>query len=180
VFVAAGSKVHNFDDSSAAKDPPRDSLSASAGIVAIARSGSWLVVGYRNGNIELLPMDASQQRPSFSFERAPASRPELIVPGPPGTVVLGYANGVVGIWSEANGALLASERLHGRVVHLRTEGHRLYAASELGQHLVWELEAFYRPYCELLGNVWSDVPVVWDNGQPVMREPDAQHHCNSR
>jgi WD40 repeat protein/serine/threonine protein kinase len=180
VFVAAGNKVHIFNDSSAAKDPPRDALSASAGIVAIARSGPWLVVGYRNGNIELLPMDASQQRPSFSFERAPASRPEIIVPGPPGTVVLGYANGVVGIWSEANGTLLASERLHGRVVHLRTEGQRLYAVSELGQHLVWELEAFYRPYCELLHNVWADVPVVWHNGQPTMREPDAENHCRNQ
>ena len=50
---------------------------------------------------------------------------------------------------------------------MHTRGDDLYAATELGDHLAWELRVFSVPHCELLREVARDVPVVWEGGRPV-------------
>ncbi|MFH0901243.1 MAG: hypothetical protein V2A73_11505, partial [Pseudomonadota bacterium] len=143
---------------------------------------------------------------SLAFEGVPASAVVSIIEGPPGTLVAGYANGFLGIWNLENGTLLDSAKLHGPVVHLlldrraaasprsssarnnplierereRDAAGKLYAVTELGDYFVWDLDAFYQEYCELLGNVWSQVPVVWQAGLPVVSLPPAWHKCAAK
>jgi hypothetical protein len=63
------------------------------------------------------------------------------------------------------------------VVHLHLEGDKLYAATDLGGHFTWDLSAFSIERCKLLQQVWASVPVVWEHGRAVKREPPAEHPC---
>ena len=74
----------------------------------------------------------------------------------------------------ANLGIAASEA---PVVHLLLEDHQLYAATELGDFQVLDLELYYRDHCDIMREVWQEVPVVWDNGLPVARPPDPSHRC---
>jgi hypothetical protein len=67
--------------------------------------------------------------------------------------------------------------MHGAVAHIVLDDHKLYAATILGVHLVWDLKAFETDYCELLNQVWSKVPVVWEGGTPVVMPPPDDHRC---
>jgi hypothetical protein len=95
-------------------------------------------------------------------------------------VVLGFASGVVGLWSLENGQRLEHGRIHGPVIHLVLKGTRLYAATGLGDHLVWDLGLFYETYCAVLREVWAEVPIVWENGLPALRAAPAAHRCRRR
>ncbi|MBI4703325.1 MAG: protein kinase [Deltaproteobacteria bacterium] len=137
-------------------------------------AGGFLAVGFREGNIELLSASGVRERHAFSFEGVPASAPVRMLAGPMGTLVAGYADGLLGLWDIGDGKQLARARLHGPVVHLLLEGEKLYAASALGEHLVWDLSAFYLGDCELLRRVWESVPVVWEQGRR------RRHGCGCR
>ena len=147
------------------------------GVTAMTHVGKWLVAGFRDGNIELVPTTAGQRKPRFYFEDVPSSPVVRLLPGPPGTLMAGYANGVVGIWNMANGVRLHHARLHGPVVHLLLKQSKLYAATELGDHLTLDLGPFYDRYCALLRQVWQEVPVVWHNGLPRLKKPPTEHRC---
>jgi len=54
---------------------------------------------------------------------------------------------------------------------------RLYAASDLGRQLVWDLSAFHKDYCALMRQLWDEVPVVWQSGQTLERPAPAGHRC---
>jgi hypothetical protein len=97
--------------------------------------------------------------------------------GPSGTLLAGFADGTVGIWNLDNGSRLHHARLHGAVRQLRVRRGTLLAATELGQHLTLDLGVFQRPYCEVLRQLWRQVPVVWEAGLPVLRPPPRQHPC---
>ena len=152
-------------------------LLASVGITAVARlTTDWLAVGYANGNVELLRSQetsatTASATPNQSLERTPASGVTRIIPGPMGTLIAGYGNGFVGMWSMRDGKLLADGHIHGPIEHLLLEDHGLYAASSLGQHLVWDLSTFYVERCTLLREVWQRVPVVWQEGRAVAATP---------
>ena len=103
-----------------------------------------------------------------------------ILAGPLNTVVVGYANGLVGLWDTRDGKRLAHARLHGPVVHLQLEDQMLFAATDLGHHLQWDLSVFSRDYCTLLREVWHEVPVVWSSGRPVAAPPPIKHRCSSK
>ena len=96
------------------------------------------------------------------------------------TVIVGHASGDVGVWALKTGERLASGRLHGAVIHLALSRGRLYAATDLGGHLVWDLRILEASRCELLRAVWKRVPVVWERGRPVPRAAPLGHRCWSR
>jgi hypothetical protein len=191
VLVATGADVLVFDE--AGQQTARHD--AGAGIQALSwhtASGAaadgrdWLIVGYRNGNIELRAVGrpptssggtAAEARARLMLEQTPSSEPVRLLAGPLGTLIVGYANGVVGLWHLADGTRLAHSRLHGPVVHLVLEGHQLYAASELGGSLVWGLDAFYLEPCELLRRVWQRVPVLWRAGRAEPAPVPRDHRC---
>ncbi|MBW1808155.1 MAG: hypothetical protein JRJ87_08170, partial [Deltaproteobacteria bacterium] len=99
--------------------------------------------------------------------------------GPRGTLVLGYANGQVGIWDLENGARLEIAKLHGPLTHLRIHQQKLYAVTELGDYLVWDLSIFRADYCSLVRSLWDKVPVVWQAGRPTLLPRPEEHRCRT-
>ena len=172
VLVAADSRVLLFD----ARGRKGASHEVGVGVSALARCGGQLAVGFTDGNIEVVPLDGGR-RPTHTFEGVPSSPVVRMLPGPMGSIIVGYANGLLGIWKLDSGALLHHVRLHGPVVHLVLRQGRLYAATELGDHLELDLRIFLRGYCDLVRQVWRRVPVVWDSGLPVKRKPHRKHRC---
>jgi WD40 repeat protein len=150
------------------------------GVAAMAQVGEWIALGNRDGNIDLVPLSGGTRRAGFSFENTPSSEVVRILDGPAGTLIAGFANGTVGIWSMANGVQLHRVRLHGPALHLLLRDGRLYVATELGDHLVLDLRVFTLPYCELIRKLWKTVPVVWSDGLPRIQPPPADHHCSLR
>ncbi|MGC4113525.1 MAG: WD40 repeat domain-containing protein [Myxococcales bacterium] len=172
LLVAQGREVAVFD----AQGAERARTAADLGATALARlPGGALAVGFKDGNVELLA--GSQAGAQFRFEDVPASPVERLLPGPMGTLVAGYANGLVGVWDAANGARLHVEQLHGPVAHLALSGRTLYAATELGDRTAVDLRVFHQPWCELVREVWREVPVVWEEGRPVARAAPPGHAC---
>jgi WD40 repeat protein len=173
-LVAAGARVKVFDG----RGERLAVHEVSVGVSALTLASRRLVIGFGDGNIEVLPTgDADRRAPSFSFEGVPSSPVVRMLPGPMGTLIAGYADGLLGIWKLDSGTLLHHVRLHGPVVHLALRGGKLHAASELGDHLDLDLSIFRLDYCQVLYRVWRRVPVVWDSGLPVKRKPDPRHPC---
>ncbi|MFH0901239.1 MAG: protein kinase [Pseudomonadota bacterium] len=154
-----------------------DSLSVGPGVTSIARLGEWWIVGFREGQLELLRVRPGREKPRFSFEGVPASKVSRILEGPTGTLIAGYENGVLGIWDPRNGAQLESIKMHGSVEHLVMKHGRLYAATAVGDSVVLDLTVFEESYCSLLGRVWQSVPVLWEGGLPVVRPVPDTHRC---
>jgi hypothetical protein len=135
-----------------------------------------VMIGYRDGTIEAQPLEGDGGPTDF-FEPAASGRVMRILAGPMNTVIAGYANGTVAMWNVLDGVRLAHARLHGPIAHLALEGQRLYAASALGRSLVWDLEVFSRDYCDVLRDVWREVPSTWHNGRAIPQDPPVAHPC---
>ncbi|MFH0901680.1 MAG: serine/threonine-protein kinase, partial [Pseudomonadota bacterium] len=138
-----------------------------------------LVVGHDTGDIELLPISPGTSKPSYTFEETLPSAIERFSEGPRRTLMVGYSSGDLGVWSLENGKRLRHSKLHGPIVHLLvdSETSRLYAATELGDYQSNDMTTFYHDYCVLMRHVWESVPVVWENGMPVVRQPPHSHRC---
>ena len=179
LLVAAGDEVLAFG--AAGPLPPRgpalERYRAGAGISALAQSDGSIFVGYRDGTLEALSVSHGPPTAARSFEQVPASPVLRIVPGPADTLFVGYGNGLLGMWSQRDGTQLDRTMLHGPIVHLRVEGQKLYAATELGRFLVRDLSVFFVDHCTLLREVWDRVPVLWQQGQALEQPPPARHRC---
>ncbi|MFH0902942.1 MAG: WD40 repeat domain-containing protein [Pseudomonadota bacterium] len=150
------------------------------GVTAVGRVGGYLVLGFKEGHIGLQPLDRRLPIPSFAFEGAPSTAVVRLLAGPPGTLVAGFSDGTLGLWNVQNGTLLDSAKLHGAIAHLLVAEGNLYAATELGDHVVMRLGVFYQRYCDLLAEVWSSVPVVWEQGLPEIRKRPPRHPCAAK
>jgi hypothetical protein len=144
---------------------------------ADAEAARMIAVGYQEGNLELLHAGKAPSDGALTFERVPASPPVRMLMGPTNTLIVGYANGIVGMWNLLDGAQLADARVHGSATHLMLAGKLLYAASELGQSFVWDLSPFYVNHCDLVRQVWSRTPVVWHGSRPSKLAPPEGHPC---
>jgi hypothetical protein len=153
---------------------------ADIGMSAILRIAEAIVVGFKEGTIEVIPRRGDQSGSSLSLQEAPSSPIVTLLQGPMGTLVVGFANGLFGLWEMKNGARLFATTFHGPVVHTLMRGGKLYAASELGDHQAMDLRAFEISYCDLVREVWRSVPVVWEDGLPVPRRPPFDHACARR
>jgi len=147
-------------------------------VTALAGNGRSLVAGRVGGSITVVPRPGRPNLPSPLFQSAPSSPVVSLVTGPLDTLVAGFANGVVGMWNLRTGRRLYHSRLLGPVVHLALADGSLYAATALGDRRALPLSAFYLSYCELLREVWRQVPIVWLNGGPERSLPPRQHRCN--
>jgi WD40 repeat protein len=174
ISVAVGSEVQTF---SAAGARGRSEPLA-PGATALLATAEHLVAGFPDGSIDVRP----RGRPGKTIRLADsAARPvTVLTEGPLGTVAAGHANGAVGVWNLADGRLLDQGKLHGPILHLVIHDGQLFAATEIGDHLTWNLDGLRRPYCDLLAEVWAQVPVVWEGERPVRRPPPPQHPCASR
>lgn len=152
-------------------------LQSRVGARAVAQVGPWLALGNQDGHIELVPGPSGRTPPSLNFEGVPSSAVVRLMEGPTRTLVAGFANGTVGIWSTVNGAKLETRRLHGPVRFIARKGNRLHVATELGDHAAMDLGVYLRDYCELLREVWAQAPASWEGGRAQLRAPPGQHAC---
>lgn len=152
----------------------------SEGVTAVtATATGWLVLGYREGSLEALARPGSAGDPPPAFDQVQASPVLVLAAGPRNTVVAGHADGQLSLRSLEDGALLRSQRLHGRVVHLLMGERHLHAATDLGDHATWDLQTLHISRCELLHRIWRAVPVVWEHGNPTFRPPPEHHPCRA-
>jgi hypothetical protein len=139
-----------------------------------------IAVGYGNGGIELVRAKApakSKASPALSFHKTSSSPVVRMMVGPMSTLIVGFANGVVGTWSLRDGRLLAERKLHGPIEHMLLEDQTLYVASALGQHLRWDFSTLYADRCAVLRELWRRVPIIWRDGRAVVTEPPSKHEC---
>ena len=155
----------------------RASYAADEGVTALTLVGRWLALGFADGEISLVATGGKLRPPTISFEKLPTTAAVRLLEGPRDTLIAGHADGSVGIWSLKSGVRLDHARLHGPVAHLRVHGGKLYAASELGDHAAMDLSAFQVDYCELMRQIWREVPVVWRNRTAAVLPPPPDHRC---
>jgi WD40 repeat protein/serine/threonine protein kinase len=155
----------------------RASWEVQGAATAVARIDSSVVVGYREGIVESLPALGGGE--ALRYVDVPAHAPRRIVPGPQGTVAIGFVDGFLGIWDTQTGTLLQHAELHGAVEFLQRQEDRFVAATELGDVERIDLSILSRDYCELMGEVWGAVPTDWEGGRPVVQEPPVGHPCRS-
>ncbi len=172
-LVASGSHLDLYD--ATGKRAARHTIDV--GAVAVGQIGGAFAVGYRDGKIDILEEPSDGPTHTAALERPPTSPPTELLAGPMDTLIAGYQSGDVGIWSLADGSRLTRARLHGAITHLLLEDGKLYVASELGDHLVWDLSQLRRDYCELMEEIWERVPVVWTEGHATVRPPPETHRC---
>ncbi len=174
MLIATENELITFDwDRAISQRAPVD-----VGVTALARlDRSSFVVGYRDGSIEVMDVEEPAEARVSSFERHPASPPTRIVIGPRDTVLVGFENGVVGMWDVTDGRHLGYGRLHGPVVHAALEGDSFFAGTELGDALRWDVSALSGDYCQILRELWSETRVVWRAGRIVREAPPAAHRC---
>jgi len=173
MLVAADDNILVFDESG----QERARVRSGVGVTALGLIESVVAAGYADGNVELFSIDEAAKKPSSMFESVPSSPVVGLAAGPRDSLIIGYANGVVGLWSLHDGTRLAHVRLHGSIAHLLLENHELHIASTLGRHFSWDLSPFYADRCALLAQVWEEVPVIWQNGRAVEAPPPADHPC---
>jgi WD40 repeat protein len=154
------------------------------GVTALTRIGDLLVLGFQEGNIQLLSSQGAAAGSGlgagdFSFEEVPSSSVRRLLAGPMETLVVGYDNGFLGIWSLRSGTLLHHFRLHGPLEHMLLDGSTLYTATRLGDHQKLDLGVLGRDYCDLMREVWQAVPVVWSEGRAMAQPPPTDHECSS-
>jgi len=178
IFVADGNDVLSFS-------PEGERLSSrevGPGVSAMVQTEESLVIGFEDGSVEVVATasdPSSAQRSRLPLEGSPSSRVVKLLEGPAGSLIAGFANGLLGIWSLETGSRLHEVQLHGPVIHTVLRGQRLFAASEMGQHAMLDLRVFHRDYCDLMREVWDTVPVVWEEGRPRRRTPPEMHRCTS-
>jgi len=172
ILVVMDQKVLAFDSWGRKKTGYKTGL----GVRAVLRSKDRLALGFEDGNIEVVSLSHKERKQYF---KDVASSPVMqMLEGPRGTLIVGYANGQLGIWNFKTGLRLYLSRLHGPVRHLQIRKGTLYAASELGDKLVFDLSAFQKKYCDLVRDVWQKVPVVWESGSPTLRSAPDNHQCS--
>jgi len=152
------------------------------GVRAVARVGPWLAVGNQDGNIELVAIPGVRSHGSrvAFFEDVPSSPVVRLLEGPTSTLIAGFANGMVGIWSTLDGTAQETVRLHGSIRHMARRAGKLYVATELGDHTTIDLGDYLEGYCALLRRVWARVPVVFEGGRVRIRPPPPEHRCAPR
>ncbi len=140
------------------------------GVTAVSRSGERVLLGYTDGNVEAVGLDGQPIPPWTLAEETFPNAVSLMIPGPEGTVVVGYDSGTVGLWSVDNGIRHYWTELYGPVTELSLADGRLYAASEIGDSLTLDLGEFYAEYCDVMRGMWDETP---SDGQ-------AGHRCSPR
>jgi WD40 repeat protein len=181
IGIGVGTVLIARGESISVLDPAGDPLgkhNTGVGVTALTRNARFVAVGFRDGTLEARRASDDSPPPTDFFEQLPAGPVTRLVLGPMDTLIAGYAGGTVAMWNLHDGVRLAHARLHGPVSHLVLDGQKLYAATGLGRSLVWDLDVFSRDYCDVMREVWREIPVMWDRGRPVPAPaPPEDHAC---
>ncbi|MBN2360860.1 MAG: WD40 repeat domain-containing protein, partial [Deltaproteobacteria bacterium] len=175
LLVACGDKLRWFD--SAGNEVANRSRQISTDVTALAADDRWLLIGHKTGAIETISLVPGLSAASHALDQTLPSEVTKLIVGPMNTLIAGQLDGNVSIWDMQSGALLERVMLHGAVEHMLLDDKKLYAVSELGDPEVWDLSVLYLSRCELLQQVWSKVPSVWEEGRSVVKAPTAIGEC---
>ncbi|MFH1462768.1 MAG: hypothetical protein ABIO70_00065, partial [Pseudomonadota bacterium] len=145
-------------------------------VTAVTQGDGRLTVGLADGRLLTFPPPPDPSLPT-TLEDPPSFPAIALQPVGEDLLLAGFGDGTVGLWSLRDGALLVDQQLYGPVVHLGTHGARLLAATELGDHLTWDLSILAEPYCQLMRAVWEEVPVVWRQQGLRQEGPPGGHAC---
>jgi WD40 repeat protein len=170
-LILVGSEVKLFDS----EGHNIGAFGRGEGVTAVAWLGDRMAVGFRNGSIELRRGQGGVE--AIHFQETPASAVLRLVAGPSGTLVAGFADGSFGLWNASSGEKLELGALHGSVHQLLIHGSTLIVASEVGATATMDLSPLTDDYCDLLEEVRSRVPVIWNAHSAALQTPDSTHRC---
>jgi hypothetical protein len=139
----------------------------------LAVTDDWIVAVPGGGTIDLLPRKGQPRPPALV--RDSAGRLNIVAPAGE-LLVLGTMSGLLEL-VDLRGERLGSAVLASSVQALGVRGDHVFAMSNFGDRLAWDLGAFQRDRCAVLREVWQRVPVVWEGGVPVRRPPPSDHEC---
>lgn len=54
---------------------------------------------------------------------------------------------------------------------------RVFMASDVGGKATLDLRIFARDRCDVMREVWEQVPIAWGDGRPVPAAPPPFHEC---
>lgn len=155
-----------------------EALPANGAATSAVRLGERVAIVYDTGVLEILASHHGDADRISTLLLDEAVFPLHMELGPAGTLIVAFQSGHVGLWETETLALLDMVKLHGEPVHIQRRDHQLYLATDLGDHTVWDLSSYERDYCDLLAEVWDEIPVVWEGGQTVRQPPPPGHRCN--
>jgi WD40 repeat protein/tRNA A-37 threonylcarbamoyl transferase component Bud32 len=153
------------------------SFGAGAGVSAAAVFGERAAVGLVDGAIEL--RERAERRP-VTFRDTPRSAVTQLAAGPSDTLVAGFADGSFGVWSSSSGIRLERGAVVGAVRFLAVDDELVLVSSEVGSTAALDLSLLTADYCELLKEVWSQVPVLWRDQAVLQATPEPNHPCLGR
>ena len=171
VYIIDGDRLRVFQESGNEVSSKDLGLYGASAIEVLDKD--TLAIGFRDGKFIVLK---NLEKSGVVFERTITSRVEKIKKGPMDTIIVGYANGGLGLWDTIGGARLRFNRLHGRIKHINFNQKQLYAATDLGNYIHWDFSTFYADYCEILRKVWREIPVIWDDSKVVVKRT-TDHRC---
>ncbi len=181
VFVATAGKALFFDSTGKLLRSQTTSSQVSALSMLPAKSNlkpeDRLVVGFPDGDVSWRAQDGSGL---VLHSRAPPLGSVIkLMAGPRDTILVGFSTGLIQLLDARDGALLNMVRMHGKLAHMARSSHTLYAATDLGTFIAWDLSDFELDYCALLRNVWKRVPIQWRRRRAYVAPPPKDHPCNS-
>ena len=175
LLVATARRLHVFD----AQARPQRRFPVAPGVTAALLTDDHLVLGYRDGTVELTPRRGQAKRLGHPFESTPSQPVTRLAAGPLSTLAVGFADGTVGLWNLRNGKLLQRHRLNGGVRHLVRLGHQLHAATGLADTARLDLTVFHQQECVLMRRIWARFRATWDRGRATNRPPPRKHRCRT-
>ncbi|MFH2008090.1 MAG: protein kinase [bacterium] len=176
LLVATRSAVHELDP----QGRPAGKTAVDPGVTAMMLTAELLILGHRDGTIELAPRARRGKLRHRPLENTPARPVTHLAEGPQGTLAVGFQDGTAGLWNRNTGTLLARRRLHGPVHLLRRIGRRLYVATELADTASIDLTIFHQDDCSVMRRIWAAFPATWDRGRAVRRPRPRKHRCLSK
>ena len=148
--------------------------------LAATRLGRDVVAATQSGEIwKLTEGDRVLDEPRLlaTVAGAVGRRIEELIPGPAGTLLFTVPTGYVGVLHIDSGEVVDVGELRGRPNHALLADDVLYVTTVVGDHAVIDLTDYTREYCDLMREVWDEVPIVWEDGKAVLAEPPPDHPC---
>jgi WD40 repeat protein len=154
-------------------------LPSASGVTALLGLEDAVLLGFDNGDLELrrIAGTGTQHGVIRVFDDVPSAAVTALGRGPGDLILAGYASGFVGVWQSSTGTLLVDQALHGSVIGLVFSGDQVVALSELGSWVALDLSDLIVDYCEVVREVWGEVPTLWRDGRPLAAPPPESHPC---
>jgi len=177
--ACADGSVSIFDELEAGSRRPLFRHTAAVNAVRFSLDGRSLATSAEDGVVELWDVETGAPRwRSRDASADPRQLPAVDdIVTRDGLRAAAGVDGSVTLHHDPTGALLLSMDLYGPASHLRIDGHGLVAATTMADGLAWDLGVFRVGYCDLMAQVWTEVPVRWIDDRPVATPAPADHRC---